>query len=247
MLSLPTLKKLLRECFPEEELAQCGALIIAVNQRKHWLGELQQRLERNPRVSCRVEETHDSPRVQLSVTVKGVSGKWNANDGFRLEFSTIKDYQGLWLLDSSLYQAARVSPVLVASIEQLESFLSIVQARQDHDHLRVKKSEKQLGFQKSGLKARLRELGKKHQFAFALSHNTRDIHLSIRVGDSKSGYHFAFAKSKLEAMLDQVPELVSMLERMQSIGIHFRKANHPHAQWIEMNHAVDLDKDEDNR
>ena len=226
MLPGPTLSKLLRDCFSEQDRESAGLIDIPTADQEAWFAKLLIRFPGNARRSFRVEEDRRTESsVYLSMKLTGVSEKRSPDDWFRLQFMTVGDRYGLHLVDANFRRRTKLSPAPVQRIEQIESFIAAVQSRQDREHLRSRKTEKLVGFQKQGLTARLRELGNQHNFAFAVNENTRDIKLSIRIEGRKTGYHFSFVKTKLERMLAQLPELVSMLQKMQSLGIQFTTAN----------------------
>ena len=225
MLPGQTLAKLLRETFRGAEVDLAGLIDVPSSEQKVWFTQLVARFHGNSRVSLRIEESRGNGSTYLSMKIAGVSEKRNPDDWFQLQFMTFEDLRGLFLVDANFRRRTKNPPVPVQRIEQIESFVDAVLARQDREHLRSKKTEKLVGFQKKGLTARLRELGKQQGFAFAVNENARDIKLSIRIEGRKSGYHFSFVKTKLEGMLEQLPELVHMLQKMQSLGIHFTTAN----------------------
>ena len=226
MLPAPTLSKLLRDCFPQPDANQVGMIDIPTVGQRAWFAKLLIQLHGIARATFRVvEDRHGDNTVYFSIKLQGVLEKKNPDDWFQLQFMMVENRQGLHLVDATDGRRSKLPPVPVGSVEQIGTFIAAVQARQDRDHLRSKKTEKLVGFQKKGLTARLRELGKQQNFAFAINENARDIKLSIRIEGRKSGYHFSFVKTKLEGMLEQLPELVAMLEKMQSLGIHFTTAN----------------------
>jgi hypothetical protein len=226
MLPSPTLSKLLRDCFAQPDSLHDALIDIPVSNQKEWFTKLAARLQSIPRTTFRVlEDRHGNDTIYLSIKLEGVSTKTSPDDWFQIQFMTVDNCSGLHIADASYRRRIKLAPAPVRSIEQLEQFFAAVQARQERDHLRTLKTEKLVGFQKKGLTARLRELGKQHNFAFVVNENTRDIQLSIRIKGRKSGYHFSFVKTKLEGMLEQLPELVSMLQKMQSLGIQFTTAN----------------------
>ena len=241
MLPGPTMQKLLSDSFPEDAINENPSLSIPLAGQKRWFEQLLKRMGENSRTSWRIVEGRD-PEIPIYLTLKlvGVQEKRSPDDWFTLRFQTIDNRFGLFILDSSFRRRAKLPPAQVRSIEQIEQFIATVQARQDRDHLQSKRSEKLVGFQKQGLTARLRALGNQHNFAFAVNENVRDIKLSIRIAGRKTGYHFSFVKTRLEVMLEQLPDLVAMLQKMQTLGIHFadakraiRKAPQNLIDWIE--------------
>ena len=226
MLPGPTLLKLLRDCFPQPDADQVGLIDIPTDDEKAWFAKLLTRLRGIERATFRVvADRHGDDTVYFSIKLQGILEKKNPDDRFQLQFMKVENRQGLHIVDANYGRRSKLSPVPVGRIEQIEAFIAVVQARQERDHLRSKKTEKLVGFQKKGLTARLKELGRQKNFAFAINENARDIKLSIRIEGRKSGYHFSFVKTKLEGMLEQLPELVAMLQKMQSLGIQFTTAN----------------------
>lgn len=242
MLPTTTLSKLLRECFPGQEYPPQGVIEIPTDQQQGWFGELTARLNAIPRTSSRVvvDKTGERP-AYATLLIEGVSSQRSPNDWFTLQFQDMESRLILYLQDTTYQRKKKPPAVPVRSIEQIEQFIAAVQARQDGNHLKKKKTEKLVGFQKKGLTARLRELGNQQNFAFTMDENARDIKLGIRIAGRKTGFHFTFVKTKLESVLVKLPELVTMLEQMQSLGLHFTKAVNPQSRparlspltWIE--------------
>ena len=234
MLSLPTIRKLLRESFPEEQLDQLGIFCVAESDRTSWLKDQKSKLETIERCSVRLSET--SAKTYLLLCLRCPDNR-RRDDWFKLEFSNIDGTEGLWISDSSYRKSKEIDPFAVCDTARIGSFLEAVKARVDRDSLKDKKNQKLANFKKTGLTARLRELGKEHGFSFAIGQSTRDINLSIRVLGRKKGFHFAFPKTKLDAVIDQVPDLVKTLENLQKLSVTFR-TNNKHwvvnqCDWIE--------------
>jgi len=226
MLPLPTIRKLLRDCFPEEQLDQAGIICVAESDRAAWLDDLMSKLASVER--CSVRLNGKDPKAYLSLCLSCPDNR-RRDDFFELEFANIDDTEGLWISDSSYRQSTKIPPVAVCDVGQIITFLDVVKARVDRDSLKDKKKQKLANFKKTGLTARLRELGKEHGFSFAIGQSTRDINLSIRVLGRKKGFHFAFPKTKLDAVIDQVPDLVKTLENLQRLSVTFRNNN---KHWV---------------
>lgn len=226
MLPSPTISKLFRDCFCEQDREPVGLINIPRAEQKAWFRKLVISFPSNARTLLQIlDDRHGDNAVYLSMKIVGVSEKKSSDDRFQLQFMTFENLHGLHVVDENYRRRSKLSPAPVSSIEQIEAFIAAVLARQDREHLRSKKTEKLVGFQKKGLADRLRALGKQQNIAFAINENARYIKLSIRIEGRKSGYHFSFVKTKLEGMLEQLPELVSMLKKMQSLGIQFTTAN----------------------
>lgn len=234
MLPLPTIRKLLRECFPEEHLGQAGIICVAEADCHAWLAELQTTLSDIERCSIRLNGK--GADASLSVCLSCPDNR-RRDDWFRLKFANVENCQGLWISDASYRRKSDIAPSAVCDISQILTFLDIVKARVDRDSLKEKRNQKLASFKKTGLTARLRELGTEHGFSFAIGQSTRDINLSIRVLGRKKAFHFAFPKSKLDAVIDQVPDLVATLENLQRLSVTFRASNKHWAanqgDWIE--------------
>ena len=234
MLPLPTIRKLLKDCFPVEQLDQLGIICVAETDRAIWLEELGAKLK--PVERCSIRLNGKSKNAYLSLCLSCPDNR-RSDDWFKLEFANIDDTEGLWISDASYRRSTEIPPVAVCDVGQITAFLDIVKARVDRDSLKEKKNQKLANFKKTGLTARLRELGKEHGFSFAIGQSTRDINLSIRVLGRKKGFHFAFPKTKLDAVIDQVPDLVKTLGNLQRLSVTFR-TNNKHwvvnqCDWIE--------------
>lgn len=234
MLPLTTTRKLLRESFPLEQLNQSGILCVEQSQRVTWLKELLEKLQLIERCSVRLVERGSS--VYLSVRLTGVNSAAR-DDWFELRFLNIDDTEGLWISDASYRRATKLPAFAVCDVGQIQQFFNSVIARIDRDALKVKQNQKLANLKKTGLTARLKELGKQHGFSFAIGQSTRDVNLSIRVLGRKKAFHFAFPKTKLDAVIDQVPDLVAVLEQLQRLSVTFRTSNKNWADsqsdWIE--------------
>ena len=234
MLPLPTIRKLFRDCFPAEQQDHAGILCVAEQDRTGWLEKLRKDLANVERCSVRLNERREDVYLSLCLSCPDQRRR---DDWFELRFRNIDDTHGLWISDASYRRTTKVDPFAVCDVEQIRTFLDAVKARVDRDSLKEKRNQKLANFKKTGLTARLRELGKEHGFSFAIGQSTRDINLSIRVLGRKKAFHFAFPKSKLDAVIDQVPDLVSTLENLQKLSVTFR-TNNKHwvanqCDWIE--------------
>lgn len=217
MLAFPVIRKLQRECFQEDTLALSGVICVLLADQKPWLEHLQLRLQNLPRTVPVVREIvggPPAPQVELSLQVTGISDKRHPNDSFILGFLPIEGYSRLCIYGSYSRRGKRpVSPVLISSIEQIETFIAAVQAEQERNHLHAKKEEKLDKFRRQGFVGQLKELGHVHQFGFAIGETVRDFQLSLRVGILKWAYHFSFPKSMFEKILPALPELTGHLWR----------------------------------
>lgn len=237
MLPLPTVRKLLRECFPEEQLEHVGIICVSEAELQSWMRGLQKRLDCVAQCSAEfVSNRHGQPYVFLNVA--GAADSYPDNR-FHVKLASHGDIYGVWISDSCYRPNAKTEapPAPVCDISQIEVFLETIKARIARDSLRDKRTEKVTGLKKTGLTARLRDLGEQHGFSFAIGESKRDINLSIRVLGRKKGYHFSFAKGKLDAVIDQVPDLVAMLQKLQRLGVAFRTSNSSwsdrQGDWIE--------------
>ena len=235
MLPLPTVRKLQRECFPEEQLEHVGIICVSEAELQSWMERLQKRLTRVTQCSAKfVLRRGGQSYVTICISD---ADKSSTDNWFEVQLAAHNDTHGMWISDSSYRRKTHASPAPVCDISQIETFLEAIKARVTRDSLRDKRTEKVTGLKKAGLTSRLKELGAEHGFSFAIGQSTRDINLSIRVLGRKKGYHFAFPKGKLDAVIDQVPDLVAMLEKLQLLGTTFRTNNKYWADrqgdWIE--------------
>lgn len=245
MLPLPTVRKLLRECFPEEQLEHVGIISVSDAELQSWMQRLQKRFEALPLCSAEFVER----RSGLMYVTIGISTSEGAypDDRFEVQQTSHDDTHGIWIADSSYRRKTTAPPAPVCDIAQIETFVQAVKDRIARDALRVKRNEKVTGLKKTGLTARLTALGAEHGFSFAIGQSARDINLSIRVLGRKKGYHFAFPKGKLDAVIEQVPDLVAMLQTLQRLGVTFRTNNSKwsdrQGEWIEAPEPGDEDLD----
>ena len=224
----------MRENFREAEIAANGPINVTKDQQRTWFLALHLRLHGKGRVTCKITERTDGKPIDFGIYVDGVANKYHDSDGFDLQFRLVDENEGLFIQNSSFGYSRGSHPwVPVCRIEQIESFLTAVQARQDQNHLRDKQKEKVINLLKSNLTGQLRELARIHNFEFAVSEHTRGIILSLRIGDTKSGFHVSFAKSRLQEMLDRIPRMVTMIQEFEANGIRFSNGSHAYARWIE--------------
>lgn len=235
MLSILTLKRLMRHHFPEHwENKQWGREFVGLKlaERQKLLEGLKPKLESLGRIGCRyyIDRSNKDDDGYLSIKVEQGADQRSGIDWFQIRFAPVNEELHLYLFDSSYRHKNQAPGSKVTDIDQVTKFLLAVLARQDKTHLRVKKKEKTANFQQMGLAARLTELAQRHRFAYAIGQNNRDVLLSIRVGRYKTGYHFSFPKGKLAAMIEQVPEMITSFERLRSLGVMFRNDN---SRWID--------------
>jgi len=239
MLPITTLRKLANDHFPEDNVEKI--LNLPVGKQKACFDKLKKQLDKLPNMDVWVRESEkNSKHFYMAVYVRGPSSGRNPNDYFKLFFKTVGGVAGLWMYDAKRRRktATKLDPIPIANLDQIFEFIQIVRQRQNRDHLRDEKKLKVAGLQQTGLTARLKELGKQHNFAFAIGGTKRDVHLSIRLQGRKTGYHFAFPKSRLDRVLLEVPDLIVTLENLQTLGVSFRtrkrKRHHaPQIDWIE--------------
>ncbi|MEQ1826948.1 MAG: hypothetical protein ABL921_13420 [Pirellula sp.] len=229
MIPVSTLKRLLRESFAEEASTSSSQSYVNVDPtlRKAKLQQFKTTLESQTHVTCRHHQDRGDKDDTGHLTFKIDQGadERNGTDWFRLRFLDLENCNRLCLIDSNYRRRNRMEPVPVCHIDQVVAFVLSVQQQQDRRFLRVKKSEKVATFQQLGLAAKLAELGEQHRFAFAIGQNARDVLLSIRVKGRKTGFHFSFPKGKLEAVIEQVPQMIADLERLSTLGVSFRTDN----------------------
>ena len=239
MLPITTLRKLARDHFPDDCLDRI--LNPSPEKQKACLVDLHTRLTTLPRMEAWVREKNKkgSGIFYMGIYVLGPSSGRNPHDYFKLFFESREGVSGLWMHDAKRRRktATSLDPIPIADIDHVVSFVEIVRQRQNRDHLRDEKKQKVAGLQQTGLTARLKVLGKQHNFAFAIGQTKRDVNLSIRLHGRKSGYHISFPKSRLDKVLDQVPEMIVMLENLQGLGVNFwthnKKWKDRQSKWVE--------------
>lgn len=234
MLPRPTLRKIVREIFATE--GETAGLSIPADKQLNWLKRLAKKLSKIDRVDAKVRDFY----IALKVSAGGAGGRdieWFMVNFFPYDGMQVKvDRSGLWIADATYRRRRKAeteTPVL--DVAHLEKFVEAIKEKQDRAKLRAQRNSKLNGLKQRGLKSRLTELGAEHGFSFCLGESKRDINLSIRVCGKKSAYHFAFPKGKLDAVLDQVPDLIQTLEELRSLGINFRTHNKRWEQgpWVE--------------
>jgi len=237
MLPITTLRKLAKDHFPPNNVEK----ILNIPKSKHQacFNDLRDCLKKLPNVDAWVRKPEETGVCKLGIYICGPSTGKNPNDYLRLVFETIEGVKGLWLHDAKRRRktATTMSPVAISDVSEVLSFVTLIQERQQRDHLRDEKKQKVAGLQQTGLTARLKELGKEHNFAFAIGQTKRDVNLSIKLGGRKKGFHLAFPKSKLASVLEQVPDMIVMLEKLQGLSVGFWTHNKNwksrQCDWIE--------------
>ena len=252
MLPITTFRKLFTEHFPTEDAALNGIIFVPVADREGWLKKLAQELDKQRRVTCFVSRRNKKvpESVYLGLQIAGLADSRNSGDYLNLQFENRDNSYGLWLVERSPRKSTTVRPVgAVTNPDQVTNLVVEVLALQERNNLRNKRRDKMANLKQTGLTGRLRKLGREHNFSFAIGQNKRDVNLSIRIRGRKRGFHFTFPKGKLDAMLETLPDLVAMLERLQGLGIAFHKNTKRWetkvGEWIEPKSAPDRDEEPD--
>ena len=250
MLALASLQKLFRNCFAAEQVAAHGIIFVEKSERQAWMVDLKSRLLKMDRIEIYLRLSKDAEVDPIfRVKIARAAGSDQTEDWFDLAFGELDGLVGLRIKDSS-YRRRSVkpapAPVVISSVEQIEQFLIAATAQVDRNLLRLKRNDKLAVLRKHGLTARLTELGQAHGFSFRIGQSKRDVNLSIRVRNRKQAYHFSFPKTKLGAVLDEVPDLIKTLESLQSLSVVFRTNNKKWEQkqsdWIEPKSLEPIDQ-----
>lgn len=250
MLPLPTIRKLFAESFPEQALKEQGIMVIKKADRQQQLLSLLDRYQDDEDVDGKVWEYGRGKQKDsvLGLVIYSPSGGKNGFDYFKVFYiETAKKY-GLWIMDAKKRRSNSkdLPPFPICSIDQLDHFIAAIKQRQNESHLKEKRKDKVAQLRQTGLLARLKQLGSECNFSFAMGQSKREVNLSVRVKGRKRGFHFSFPKGKLEAVLDQLPELIETLQRMQKLGVHFRADNKTwkgkQGDWIEPSPSSDGDE-----
>lgn len=239
MLPRPTIRKIVREIIAIDGEDRLDGLKVPAKKREKWLEDLAAKLSKIDRVEASVREGF---YIALKIRESATSGRnleWFMLNFFPYEAMTMQtDRTGLWIADATYKRRRKAeTEAPVQDVAHILEFIEAVKAKQDRAKLLVQRNSKLTGLKQRGLKSRLTDLAKEHGFSFALGENKRDVNLSIRVCGKKSAYHIAFPKGKLDAVLEQVPDLVKTLETLRTLGINFRTNNKPWAHnqsdWFE--------------
>ena len=238
MLPRPTLRKLFREALGTDDDDVVG-LQIPNDDRLDWLTQLASDLSSVDRLDATIR---DDEYIALRISPSGESRQ--DSEWFMVYFGPSplstgrSDDSGLWIADATYRrrrQAETSAPV--KQVDLILRFAELVKAKQEQIRLRKQRNSKLTNLKQRSLKSRLIDLGQTHRFSFCLGENKRDVNLSIRVGGKKAAYHIAFAKGKLDAVLEQIPDLIATLENLRSLGVNFRTNNkawiHSQSDWIE--------------
>lgn len=239
MLPRPTLRKILRETIATDGDNGTAGLQIPRQNQLLWLQDLADELSKMDRVEASVRDEFYIALLIRAAANSGRNLEWFMISFFPYPEMTVPtDRTGLWIADATYRRRRKAeteSPV--QNVEQIKRFIDAVKAKQDQTKLRDQRNIKLASLKQRGLQARLIELGEVHGFSFALGENKRDVNLSIRVCGKKSAYHIAFPKGKLDSVLERIPDLVSTLEELRTLGITFRTNNKPWAQnqgpWVD--------------
>jgi hypothetical protein len=239
MLSVATIRKVMRESFTTQENDLREIISIGYGHRQAWFNKLVQRLKTMERVEAHIWASEEDDKCSLELGVIGPSKGRNPHDDFAFSFETRNDTLGLWIESTSRrkHGTEKPGPYPVFEVRQIFEFVEKIKTIQERNHLRDRRKEKIASLQQTGLTSRLKELGVEHDFAFAMSQTARDVRLSIRLGGRKRGYHFTFPKGKLASVIEQIPDLIKTLKELQSLGVAFRSENKhwraKQGKWIE--------------
>ena len=216
-----------------------------------WLRPVQKRLDEIQRVECKFHTIHrlklseQIAQLDIAINESDATKRWGRAERFKLYFSN-EDIavDTLFITNDSYHRKITDAERFpVSSAEEIEALIQKIKVRQERNGLREKKSAKISTLKESGMKARLRELANEIDFSFAIGQNARNVNLSIRVAGKKTGFHFSFPKGKFDAMIEQIPELITNFETMANLGITFRTHNRKWQQgdWIFQNADDDDD------
>lgn len=191
------------------------------------LQKLKTMLENSTHATCRYHANKKDSQDPgfLKLKVESTGHEHGNDDWFELRFLLKDDALQLHLFDSHYRRKSSADNAVVHNEQQLLAFILAVQDYQDRRNIRIKRNEKTTSFQQHGLTARLRMLSEEHGFSFAIGQNRRDILLSIRIGNRKTGFHFSFPKGKLNAVIDQIPNLICSLSALTKLSVSFRTDN----------------------
>lgn len=248
MLPRPTLRKIFRENLPAGDDEFLGLEVPDEAQSK-FLADLAQKLAALDRVEANYHEDN-----YVTVMVGAHAGRTADLEWFVVHFCPFGRHsagkrRGLWIMDAT-YRRRKTQETMssVPDVNALLALIDAIRAKQTQAELRKKRNTKLVDLKQRSLKSRLIELGREHQFSFALGESQRDVNLSIRVGGKRSAYHLAFPKGQLDAVLEQVPNLVATLEQLRSLGVNFRTNNkawaHRQGAWIDPEDPIDDDHDD---
>lgn len=238
MLPRPTLRKIFREVFLSEESALVGFQLPSEEQLP-WLENLASQLSQIDRVEARVRD-----EFYIALMIRASSGGGHDLEWFMIGFfpfpnmPRVTERKGLWIMDATYRRRRKAeTETPVQKPEQIFQLVDAIKSKQDQIQLRAKRNAKLADLKQRSLQSRLMDLGEQHQFSFSLGESKRDVNLSIRVCGKKSAYHIAFPKGKLDAVLDQIPDLIKTLEKLRKLGVNFRTNNKPWAHnqssWVE--------------
>lgn len=238
MLPRPTIRKILRETIETDGESSYEGLDVPADEQLSWLQDLADELAQIDRVGAKLEGFY------IALRIRSADSNRRDQEWFIINFFPYDGLQvttrrtGLWLADATYKRRRKAeSEVPVRNVADIPKFIEAIKSKQDRTRLRTQRNTKLAGLKQRGLKSRLTELGEEHGFSFALGESNRDVNLSIRVCGKKSAYHIAFPKGKLDAVLDQVPDLIKTLETLRTLGITFRTNNKPwqsrQGPWVE--------------
>ncbi len=237
MLPITTFRRLFAEHFPEQPES---VIFVPVDKREAWLKELANRLVKKRRVSCFLSRRNKqvAESAYLGIQIAGVGNEANSGDYLNLLFENRNETYGLWVVEYGRRKSRTVRPDgAVSDTDQLDALIDQILVEQERRNLKHKRRDKMDGLKQTSLTARLKKLGKEHNFAFAIGESKRNVNLSVRVNGRKTGFHFTFPKGRLDKVLETLPELIAMLERMQKLGIAFHRKNkhweRKIGEWIE--------------
>lgn len=261
MFSPSTIQKLFDQAFGEQSSSDEPPAQRSAADRKKLITQMESRFNAIDRVTCGTCWIRQSPRDEAlgkcarEITISAGSARRQESFIITVDFRTKVERwmsrrrrcvgtdaidepprAGIWIVDSTPRGLDESKCTLVSDLKQIETLIELIKARHERSRFRQSRNLKVTSLRKRSFNAQLKELGQKHNFAFRIGNNARDVNLSLRLNvDAKAEpteYHLSFPQSRFGDVLEKLPGIIDKLKGLAARNVEFHTDN---SSWPKFN------------